>query len=92
MCFFSKMNYALEEERQVDYLALLSNCYFKRSNHDFHAYHHRFKSWLDRFHGVATKYLSNYLGWCRVMDQNRDLTPETLLHYALGDFQHLTVT
>jgi len=29
MCFFSKMNYALEEERQVDYLALLSNCYFK---------------------------------------------------------------
>jgi hypothetical protein len=55
-------------------------------------YHHRFKSWLDRFHGVATKYLPNYLGWCRVMDQNRDLTPETLLHYALGDFQHLTVT
>jgi len=34
----------------------------------------------------------NYLGWCRVMDQNRDLTPETLLHYALGYFQHLTVT
>jgi len=56
------------------------------------AYHHRFKSWLDRFHGVATKYLPSYLGWCRVMDQNHNLTPEILLHYALGDFQHLTVT
>jgi len=56
------------------------------------AYHHWFKSWLDRFHGVATKYLPNYLGWCRVMDKNRDLTPETLLHYAIRDFQHLTVT
>jgi len=56
------------------------------------AYHHRFKSWLDRFHGVATKYLPNYLGWCRVMDQNHNLTPEKLLHSALGDFQYLTVT
>ena len=56
------------------------------------AYHHRFKSWLDRFHGVATKYLPNYLGWCRIMDQNHNLTPEHLLHSALGDFQYLTMT
>lgn len=56
------------------------------------AYHSRFKSWLDRFHGVATKYLPNYLGWCRVMDLNQGLTPEQLLRSALGDFQHLTVT
>jgi transposase-like protein len=56
------------------------------------AYHPRFKSWLDRFHGVATKYLPNYLGWCRIMDQNRNLTPEQLLHSALGNFQYLTVT
>ncbi len=56
------------------------------------AYHHRFKSWLDRFHGVATKYLPNYLAWCRVMNQKQNLTPEKLLHSALGDFQYLTVT
>ena len=56
------------------------------------AYHHRFKSWLDRFHGVATKYLPNYLAGCRVMDQKQNLTPEKLLHSALGDFQYLTVT
>jgi transposase-like protein len=56
------------------------------------AYHSRFKSWLAHFHGVATKYLPNYLGWCRVMDEYRNLTPEMLLNSAMGDFQHLTVT
>ncbi len=56
------------------------------------AYHSRFKSWLDHFHGVATKYLPNYLGWCRVMDEYRNITPEMLLNSAMGDFQHLTVT
>ena len=56
------------------------------------AYHSRFKTWLGRFHGVATKYLPNYLGWCRVMDEFQNLTPEMLLNSALGDFQHLTVT
>lgn len=53
------------------------------------AYHSHFKGWLDRFHGVATKYLSNYLGWCRVMEYNKNLTPELLLNSALGNFQHL---
>ena len=56
------------------------------------AYHSRFKSWLGGFHGVATKYLPNYLGWCRMMDEYRNLTPDMLLNSALGDFQHLTVT
>jgi transposase-like protein len=56
------------------------------------AYHSRFKLWLDHFHGVATKYLPNYLGWCRVMDEYRNLTPEMLLNSAISDFQHLTVT
>ena len=56
------------------------------------AYHSRFKSWLDHFHGVATKYLPNYLGWCRVMDEYRNITPEMLLNSAMGDFQHLTMT
>ncbi len=56
------------------------------------AYHSRFKAWLDHFHGVATKYLPNYLGWCRTMDQHSNITPDMLLNSALGNFQHLTVT
>jgi len=57
------------------------------------AYHSRFKMWLERFHGVATKYLQNYLGWRRAFEQHHPpLTPEMLLSAALGNFQHLTVT
>jgi len=56
------------------------------------AYHSHFKNWLVRFHGMATKYLPNYLGSCRVMEHNRNLTPEILLNSALGNFQYLTVT
>ena len=65
----------------------------KRTYHvqNVNAYHSRFKSWLGHFHGVATKYLPNYLGWCRVMDEYHNLTPEMLLNSALGDFQHLPV-
>ncbi|AVR99322.1 IS1595 family transposase [Massilia armeniaca] len=31
-------------------------------------WHGRFQSWLQRFHGVASRYLSNYTGWQRVLD------------------------
>lgn len=34
------------------------------------SYHQRFKKWLDRFNGVATKYLDNYLSWFRFLDCN----------------------
>jgi hypothetical protein len=30
--------------------------------HNANAYHGRLKGWMARFHGVATKYLPNYLG------------------------------
>jgi len=29
------------------------------------AYHSVLHTWISRFHGVATKYLPNYLGWFR---------------------------
>jgi len=32
------------------------------------SYISRFKKWLDRFNGVATKYLPNYLGWRRMLE------------------------
>ena len=48
------------------------------------AYHSRFKTWLVRFHGVATKYLENYLGWRRSLEQHPMTSPETLLKIALG--------
>lgn len=34
------------------------------------AYDSRLKSWMRRFHGVATKYLENYLGWRRWLERH----------------------
>jgi hypothetical protein len=56
------------------------------------AYHSRFKEWLRRFHGVATRYLPNYLGWRWAVDAERISSPEMLLRSALGAFPHLAVT
>jgi len=35
--------------------------------------HNRLKGWMDRFQGVATKYLDNYLYWFRWLDIGKDL-------------------
>jgi transposase-like protein len=44
----------------------------------------RFKKWLARFNGVATKYLQNYLGWCRMLEKSAaPLTPEGCLAAAI---------
>lgn len=42
------------------------------------------KTWMARFHGVATRYLANYLGWRRLLDRFNDLlTPQQFLFHAL---------
>jgi transposase-like protein len=56
------------------------------------AYHSRFKQWLRRFNGVASRYLPNYLGWRWAVDAGRISSPEMLLRSALGALPHLTVT
>ncbi len=56
------------------------------------AYHSRFREWLSRFHGVATHYLTNYLGWRRGLDTRRFNSAETLLKASLGEFPHLAGT
>lgn len=48
------------------------------------AYHSRFREWLSRFHGVATRYLPNYLGWRWALDAQRINSPDALLSTALG--------
>lgn len=56
------------------------------------AYHSRFRAWLHHFHGVATHYLPNYLGWRWAIDLQRIDSPEVLLKSAIGVFPHLTGT
>ena len=43
------------------------------------AYDSRLKGWMKHFNGVATKYLESYLGWMRLLDREKNLTPERLL-------------
>ena len=56
------------------------------------AYHSRLRGWLKRFHGVASRYLPNYLRWRWLLDAGRIRSPEALLKATLGEFPHLTVT
>lgn len=59
------------------------------------AYDSRLKEWMRRFHGVATHYLGNYLGWRRMIERHKDgLSHAAFLRDALGmdGLQHATVT
>jgi hypothetical protein len=47
------------------------------------SWHRRFKSWLVRFRGVASRYLIHYSGWQRVPDDRRLTTPAHLLCAAV---------
>ena len=50
------------------------------------SYHQRLRIWLARFHGVASRYLPNYLGWRWVLDGERIASPERFLRAAIGIF------
>jgi hypothetical protein len=60
------------------------------------AYDSRLKEWMTRFHGVATKYLDNYLGWRRWLERwGQHNSPEIGIYAAIGrerQFQQLTQT
>lgn len=58
------------------------------------AYHSRWKGWMERFHGGATRYLDHYLGWHRMLDAvGEAATPNHVLAAARGHaYQHATVT
>ena len=49
------------------------------------AYQSRFKGWMARFKGVASKYLPSYLGWRRMIERDGDaFTPRHCLVGAMG--------
>jgi len=48
------------------------------------AYHQRFKTWLQGFRGVASRYLPSYLGWRWALDGARIFSPEQLFSIAIS--------
>ena len=53
------------------------------------AYHRRLRQWIARFHGVASRYLPNYLGWRRALDGQRIATVEQLFCVAIRPINSL---
>ena len=51
------------------------------------AYHSRLKAWVQKFRGVATCYLDNYLGWFRALDREKGNgpKPQQWLAMAIGE-------
>ncbi|TWI67639.1 transposase-like protein [Pseudoduganella lurida] len=47
-------------------------------------WHSRFKTWLRRFNGVASRYLANYTGWRRVLDTAALVTPAAWLRVGVA--------
>ena len=47
------------------------------------AYHQRLREWLLPFHGVASRYLPNYLGWRRMLDGGQVASSDQLLRLAI---------
>ncbi|MCD2515718.1 IS1595 family transposase [Massilia sp. G4R7] len=50
-------------------------------------WHSRFKNWLVRFKGVASRYLANYSGWQRLLDAHALRTPAQWLCAAVRQVQ-----
>jgi len=48
------------------------------------AYHQRLRAWLAPFHGVASRYLPNYLGWRRMLDGGKITSADQLFRLAIG--------
>ncbi len=47
-------------------------------------WHSRFKTWLRRLNGVASRYLANFTGWQRVLDASTLTVPAHWLHVAIA--------
>ncbi|ADH98489.1 hypothetical protein Bsel_0967 [[Bacillus] selenitireducens MLS10] len=62
--------YAFEKEMDIYQFKSDGNIRTKGLYHiqNVNNYHRRLKGWIQRFNGVATKYLNNYLAWFQVLE------------------------
>jgi len=78
LCSDGHLNYeALAAKHHVLHKPINSSASQRVREEIFHiqgvnAYHSRLKGWMERFHGVATKYLHRYLGWFRWFEQTKE--------------------
>jgi transposase-like protein len=58
-------------------------------HHNVNAYHGHLKQWLNRFNGVATKNLPNYLGWRRALEPGATRPRRTTAPRAQSETAHI---
>ena len=82
----SKSFRAFSKQENIEHITVKSNL-DQRIKNTYHiqnidAYKKILKNWLKRFHGVASKYLDHYLGWCNELFTRRVSSPLELIKFA----------
>lgn len=78
----------------MEHYSLKDRHVFKGIYHiqNVNSYHSRMKKWMDRFNGVASKYLDNYLAWFKFLDSKgfednkanlKEMLVESCLHNTI---------
>ncbi|MCD8508869.1 MAG: IS1595 family transposase [Bacillus sp. (in: Bacteria)] len=94
LCTDTATNYkkfALIKELKHETINLSKEGYVKKGIYHLqhvNSYHKRLKDWMQRFQGVATKYLDNYLYWFNFLQQSKKMaTKERVNQMLLGACQ-----
>jgi FMN phosphatase YigB (HAD superfamily) len=80
---------AIREQHEM--VNMRKGIYVKKSIYHIqhvNAYHKRLKQFMDRFQGVATKYLDNYLNWFRFLELSKKVAHKERVKQFLFDAVH----
>ena len=89
LCTDTATNYkkfALMKELKHETINLSKEGYVKKGIYHLqhvNNYHKRLKDWMQRFQGVATKYLNNYLYWFNFLQQNKQMATKERVNQML---------
>ncbi len=79
------------KELKHETINLSKEGYVKKGIYHFqhvNSYHKRLKDWMQRFQGVATKYLDNYTYWFNFLQQSKKMaTKERVNQMLLSAYQ-----
>lgn len=86
LCTDASTNYkSFEKKKGISHEILNANKGVRVKKGIFHiqhvnAYHQRLKKWMERFNGVGTKYIDNYLFWFRFLELHKQLDKKLRKH------------
>ena len=89
LCTDTASNYkkfAVIKELKHETINLSKEGYVKKGIYHLqhvNSYHRRLKEWIQRFQGVATKYLDNYLYWFNFLQQSKKMTTKERINLML---------